>query len=61
MMKISHWASFSLACGGLLPMASAPLFGPIIENSLREAVMFGALLVGMLSASWFFRICRSSA
>lgn len=58
-MRSEHWVTFWLACIGLLPMATAPLFGPIIENSPRESTTFGMLIIGVVSACWFFRNYRT--
>ena len=55
-MKTIYWVSFSLACSGLAPMAISPLFEPIIKDGLRGSVIFTSLLVGFLSAAWFFQI-----
>jgi hypothetical protein len=57
-MKIKYWVSLSLACVGLVPMAAAPLFGPIIKNSPQEAAIFGTLIIGLVNAGWFFGITR---
>lgn len=57
-MKIEYWTAFGLAVAGLAPMATVPLFGPVVKNSAHESAVFGTLILGMLSAGWFFRINR---
>lgn len=57
-MKIDYWTAFALAVIGLTPMATVPLFGPVIKHSAHESVVFGTLIIGMLSAGWFFRISQ---
>ena len=60
-MKIEYWVSFALACVGLLPTDALPLLGHVGKHSSKESLIFGSLLIGLLSAGWFFLTHRKSA